>query len=247
VAPCHTALRVRLKDLALARPRFGYRRLHTLLQREGWRINHKLVYRLYREEGLTVRVKRRRKLASEARVSRPSPQRPDERWSMDFVADRLVDGRRLRVLTVLDVCTRECLVLHAGPGLSAHDVTRCLEEVVKQRSAPTTIQVDNGTEFTSRHFGIWCWTHGIELDFIRPGRPTENAFIESFNGRVREECLNAHWLEGIGEARRVLDHWKNDYNDVRPHTQLDDQTPSEFAACLAGHGRLDKQQEHAVA
>ena len=247
VAPAHTELRGRLKDLALARPRYGYRRLHTLLRREGWRVNHKLVYRLYREEGLAVRVKRRKKLASETRVAPPAPSRPDQRWSMDFIADRLSDGRRLRVLTVLDVCTRECLALHAGPGLGAADVTRVLDAVLHRRSVPETIQVDNGSEFTSRHFDLWAWTRGIAIDFIRPGRPIENAYIESFNGRVRDECLNAHWLESFENARQVLEDWKRDYNEVRPHSRLDDRTPKEFAACLGGHGRLDKQTEIAVA
>ena len=247
VASPHTELRVRLKDLALARPRYGYRRLHALLRREGWLVNHKLVYRLYSDEGLTVRVKRRKKLAAEARVPPPTPELPDERWTMDFLSDRLADGRRLRVLTVLDICTRECLALHAGASLGAEDVTRVLEGVLRTRSVPATIQVDNGTEFTSRHFDLWAWTRGVRIDFIRPGRPIENAYIESFNGRVRDECLGAHWLESIEQARRVLREWQKDYNEVRPHSRLGGRTPKEFAARLGGHGRPDEQSEIAVA
>jgi putative transposase len=223
VASPHTELRVRLKDLALARPRYGYRRLHALLRREGWLVNHKLVYRLYSEEGLTVRVKRRKKLAAEARVPPPTPELPDERWTMDFLSDRLADGRRLRVLTVLDICTRECLALHAGASLGAEDVTRVLEGVLRTRSVPATIQVDNGTEFTSRHFDLWAWTRG------------------------RDECLGAHWLESIEQARRVLREWQKDYNEVRPHSRLGGRTPKEFAARLGGHGRPDEQSEIAVA
>jgi putative transposase len=210
-------------------------------------VNHKLVYRIYREEDLTVRVKRRKKSASEARVPPPAARRPDERWSMDFLADRLTDGRRIRILTVLDTCTRECLALHAARSLGAAEVTRVLDEVIRRRSTPSVVQVDNGSEFTSRQFDLWAWAHGVRIDFIRPGRPVENAHIESFNGRVRDECFNTHWIEDVGEARRILGAWKRDYNEVRPHSRLEGRTPSEFAARLAGHGRLDEEQEIAVA
>jgi len=225
---------MRLRELALARPRYGYRRLTVLLRREGWPVNSKRVYRIYREEGLKVRVKRRKKLASHARVRPPAAARVNERWSMDFVADSLSDGRRIRVLTVIDSFTRECLALKVAKSLPSQSVTETLNRVIKHRGVPRTIQVDNGTEFTSNHFDAWAYFRGINVDFIRPGKPVDNAHIESFNGRLRDECLNAKWFESLDDARQALQAWRRDYNEVRPHSSLGDMPPSAFAARIQG-------------
>jgi putative transposase len=186
------ALRQRLRELAAVRVRFGYRRLTVLLRREGWRVNAKRIYRLYGLEGLAVRTKPRRKLAMRARVPAPPVTRPNERCSMDFVSTRLADGRWFRTLTVLDLFTREALALVADRSLTGVKVAAALTPVVRHRGAPVAITIDNGSEFVSRAMDAWAYTAGVRLDFIRPGRPTENAFIESFNGRLRDECLNVH-------------------------------------------------------
>jgi len=225
---------MRLRELALARPRYGYRRLTILLRREGWHVNAKRVYRLYREEGLKVRVKRRKKLASYARVRPAAAKRVNERWSMDFVADSWSDGRRIRVLTIIDSFTRECLALKVAKSLPSQSVTETLNRVIEQRGAPRTIQVDNGTEFTSNHFDAWAYLRGINVDFIRPGKPVDNAHIESFNGRLRDECLNSKWFESLDDARQALQAWRRDYNQVRPHSSLGDMPPSAFAARIQG-------------
>lgn len=225
---------MRLRELALARPRYGYRRLTILLRREGWPVNAKRVYRLYREEGLKVRVKRRKKLASHARVRPPAAARVNERWSMDFVADSLSDGQRIRVLTIIDSFTRECLALKVAKSLPSQSVTETLNRVIKHRGAPRTIQVDNGTEFTSNHFDAWAYLRGIDVDFIRPGKPVDNAHIESFNGRLRDECLNSKWFESLDDAHKALQAWRRDYNEVRPHSSLGDMPPSAFAARIQG-------------
>lgn len=230
------ALRMELRELAANRPRYGYGRLTVLLRRQGWHVNAKRVYRLYREEGLQVRIKRRKKLASRSRVTFPGASRVNERWTMDFVADALADGRRIRVLTVLDSFTRECLALKVSPSLPAQAVTDALEDVIAVRGEPQAIQVDNGSEFTSNHFDAWAYLRGVRLDFIRPGKPVENAFIESFNGRLRDECLNSHWFESLDDARRAIHDWQRDYNERRPHSALGDRSPSEFAAELLGLG-----------
>ena len=222
------ALRQRLRELAAVRVRFGYRRLTVLLRREGWRVNAKRIYRLYGLEGLEVRTKPRKKLASRARVPRPAPTRPNERWSMDFVSARLADGRWFRTLTVLDVYTRESVALVADRSLTGVKVAAALTPLVAQRGAPDAITVDNGSEFVSRAMDAWAYAHDVRLDFIRPGKPVENAFIESFNGRLRDECLNAHVFASTIEAQCVLDAWRHDYNHVRPHSALHDRTPAEI-------------------
>jgi len=224
------ALRQRLRELAAVRVRFGYRRLTVLLRREGWRVNAKRIYRLYGDEGLTVRTKPRRKLASRARVPLPAPTRPNERWSMDFVSARTADGRWFRTLTVLDVFTRESLALLADRSLTGVKVAAALTPIVGHRGAPVSITVDNGGEFVSRAMDAWAYAHDIRLEFIRPGKPVENAFIESFNGRLRDECLNVHVFASTVEAQRVLDAWREDYNHVRPHGSLHDRTPVEMGA-----------------
>lgn len=189
------ALRRRLYELTGERPRFGYRRLHALLVREGWPVNHKRVYRLYSELGLAVRRKRRHRVAQANRQPRIVPDQADEQWSMDFMSDRLADGRGFRVLNVVDDATRECLAMEVDTSLSGHRVTQVLDRIASTRQLPQRMVLDNGPEFTSRALDLWASRHGVELRFIRPGKPTENAFVESFNGRVRDECLSL-------EARR---------------------------------------------
>jgi putative transposase len=222
------ALRQRLRELAAVRVRFGYRRLTVLLKREGWRVNAKRIYRLYVDEGLTVRTTPRKRLASRARVPAPAPTCPNERWSMDFVSARLADGRWFRTLTVLDVYTREALALVADRSLTGVKVAATLTPLVRRRGAPVAITVDNGGEFVSRAMDAWAYAHDVRLEFIRPGKPVENAFIESFNGRLRDECLNVHVFASTIEAQRVLDTWRDDYNYVRPHSSLQDRTPVEM-------------------
>lgn len=224
------ALRMRLRDLAAARPRFGYRRLYVLLRREGWQVNHKRIYRLYGEEGLSVKTKYRRKRASHCRVTPVMPFAPNQRWSMDFVADTLDDGRRFRALTVVDLFTRECLVIEADFSLPGRRVTSVLDRISMVRSLPKIITVDNGSEFISKEMDSWAYRRGVQLDFIRPGRPVENAHIESFNGRLRDECLNAELFLTLEDARQKLAEWKSDYNKSRPHSSLGDLSPVEFAA-----------------
>lgn len=225
-----TPLRRRLRELAAARPRFGYRRLHILLCREGWRINTKKTYRLYREEGLGVRVTRRRKRASQLRVRPMAPTRPNERWAMDFMADRLDDGRRIRILTVEDVFTRECLAVEVDVSLVSARVVRVLERLVGQRGAPAVITVDNGSEFYSRTTDSWAYAQGVRLDFSRPGKPMDNPFIESFNGRLRDEHLNTELFFSVADAQAKLLEWQRDYNEVRPHSSLGQIPPREFVA-----------------
>jgi putative transposase len=224
------ALRVRLRELAASRVRFGYRRLTVLLRREGWRVNAKRIYRLYTEEGLSVRTTPRKRAAQRQRVPQGVASQPNQRWAMDFVHQRLVDGRWIRVLTVLDQCTRECLRLVADVGLSGKKVATALEPVVHYRGAPQSITVDNGSEFASRALDVWAYQHGVQLDFIRPGKPVENSFIESFNGRLRDECLNVELFFSLADARRKLECWRQDYNVYRPHSALADRTPAEVAA-----------------
>jgi putative transposase len=222
------ALRRRLRELASVRVRFGYRRLTVLLKREGWPVNAKRIYRLYGLENLEVRTKPRKRLASRLRVPLPTATRPNERWSMDFVSARLADGRWFRTLTVMDVFTRESLALVADRSLTGIKVALTLNRIVTTRPAPEAITVDNGGEFVSRAMDAWAYAHDVRLDFIRPGKPVENAFIESFNGRLRDECLNSHVFASIVEAQVVLESWRADYNGVRPHSALQDRTPSEM-------------------
>lgn len=232
-------LRMRLRELAEARRRYGYRRLTVLLQREGWAVNHKRVYELYRRENLAVRTKKRKKRASHLRVVPPTPTGPDQRWCMDFVTDRLEDGHYFRTLTVVDVFTRECLALHADRHLSGRKVAQVLERVGAGRGLPKEITVDNGTEFFSKAMDAWCHARNVRLDFIRPGRPTEDGYIESFNGKLRDECLNAELFLDLLDARRKLEAWRRDYNENRPHSSIRNLTPVEYANTVrAERGQL---------
>lgn len=225
-----SALRMRLRELAASRVRFGYRRLTVLLRRDGWFVNAKRIYRLYTEEGLIVRTKVRGRAARRSRVPPAVATAPNHRWSMDFMSERVTDGRWFRILTVVDQFTRECLCLVADQSLTGEKVTQALELVVLQRGAPHSITVDNGSEFASRVMDAWAYRHGIQLDFIRPGKPVENGFIESFNGRLRDECLNVEVFFTLDDVREKLTRWQEDYNHRRPHSSLQDETPAAFAA-----------------
>ena len=228
-------LRIQLRDLASGRPRYGYRRLHVLLRRKGYRVNAKLVYRLYCEEGLGIRGKRpRRRKSCQVRQTRPAVQRSNESWSMDFMADQLFNGQRFRLLTLVDNFSRESLAIRVGQRLTGDDVVRTLEDVARRRSRPQTIRVDNGPEFVSKSLDLWAYWNGVQLDFSRPGKPTDNAFIESFNGKFREECLNQHWFLSLDDAQEVINTWRDDYNHHRPHSALGQRTPEEFAIFSAG-------------
>ena len=227
------ALRQRIRDLARARVRYGYKRIHVLLKREGIHVNHKRVYRLYCDEGLQLRPKRPRRHVSAAhRQPRPSVKvtRTNEAWSMDFVSDQLQGGQSFRVLTVVDVHTRECLAAAPGSPLRGEHVVSALESIRAREGAPERIYCDNGSEFTSRLVDLWAYHHKVELAFSRPGKPTDNAFIESFNGSFRDECLNVHWFSTMQDARSKITQWVSEYNESRPHRALGDVSPLEFKA-----------------
>jgi len=225
-----TVLRMRIRELAHSRPRFGYERIHILLRREGWRVGRNRVHRLYRLEGLQVRMRvRRRKHISLHRGPVPVAAARNEYWSMDFVHDELASGRKFRVLTVIDKWSRESVLLETGFSLTGQSVVDALQRLSVSRPLPKAITVDHGTEFTSKSLDEWAWNHSVKLDFIRPGKPTENAFIESFNGRLRDECLNANEFTSIEDARQRIEAWREDYNHHRPHSSLGHLTPIEFA------------------
>lgn len=224
------ALRQKIRAIAQARPRFGYRRILVMLKREGLRIGSERLRRLYREEGLSLRMrpKRRRKLASYLRIVAPPPQGPHERWSMDFMVDSFMDGRRFRVLTVVDIYSRHSPIIEADLSLNGAKVVAALERAAKHFGYPRVMQVDNGTEFQSKVLDAWAFEHGVKLDFIRPGKPVDNCFIESFNARLRDECFNASVFTSLADARRKIEAWRIDYNEQRPHSSLGDRTPSEM-------------------
>jgi putative transposase len=225
-------LRTRLRDLAAQKPRWGYEQLHALLRREGRVVNHKKVLRLYREEGLAVSRRRRKKHVAIARVPLPQPTARTERWSMDFVSDALANGQAFRCFTLIDDFTRECPAIEVAPSLPGWRVIHVLERVGADRGFPKSIVCDNGPEFAGKEMDRWAYERGIVLQFIRPGRPIENAYCESFNGKLRDECLNANWFTSLADAQRGIERWRCEYNDERPHTGLDRRTPTEFAKTL---------------
>lgn len=232
-APDDGPLRQALKQQAAGRRRFGYRRLLVLLRRHGWTDNHKRVFRVYQEEGLQL-AKRKRKQAAHGRGVPPAkPHRANDRWSLDFVQDSLADGRRIRVLNVADDFTRECLAAEVDTSLPGLRVIRVLDRLIAQRGQPTRLLMDNGPEFTGHALDAWAYTHGIRLEFIEPGKPIQNAYVESFNGRMRDECLNEHWFITLQHARDTIEAWRLDYNHCRPHSSLDNRTPAAFAATQA--------------
>jgi putative transposase len=224
-----SALRLRIRELAMARPRFGYQRIHILLRREGWHVNKKRVRRLYRLEGLQLRMRvRRRKHMALHRGPAPPPTGLHQRWSMDFVHDQLFDGRPFRVLTVVDQWSRQSPVLEPGFSLSGRHVVAALERIGASTRLPASITVDHGTEFMSKALEAWAYYRGVQLDFTRPGKPTDNSHIESFNGRLRDECLNVHQFLSLADAQAKIEAWRHDYNDRRPHGSLGHLTPNEF-------------------
>jgi putative transposase len=228
----------RLQAHAAVRARFGYRRLHILLEREGLVVNHKRVHRLYRAAGLQVRRRRRKRLTRADRVPLPMPSQPRERWSMDFMLDTLADSRGFRTLNIVDDFTRECLAIEVDRSLPGLRVARVLDRLAGAVGLPRTIVVDNGPEFSGRTLDAWAYAHGVTLRFIRPGKPIENAYVESCNGKFRDECLNEHWFVTLADAKAVIEHWRVDYNQVRPHSALQQATPDQFARAAAVARRL---------
>lgn len=226
-------IRERLRALAGQRPRWGYRRLQVVLEREVGTMNHKRVWRLYHEEGLALRRRKRKRVAGLPRGSTAVLGKRGERWAMDFMQDVLTDGRRFRTLNILDVVTRECLAIEVDTALPGQRVTRVLEQLVTWYGAPKRITVDNGPEFAGRVLDAWAYDQGVALDFIEPGKPTQNAHMESFNGTFRDECLNIHWFRSLPHARAVIQAWKEDYNTQRPHSALQQLAPAVFAQSLA--------------
>jgi putative transposase len=226
-----TPLRERMRALAAQKPRAGYRSLCRWLRREGWRVNHKRIHRLYRLDGLAVRRRRRKRVAVQ-RVPLIVPVRPNVRWSMDFMRDTLADGRSFRTFNVVDDASRECLAIEVDRSLPGGRIARVLDQIIARRGRPQVIVSDNGPEFIGQVLDAWAYQRGITLHFIVPGKPTQNAFVESFNGRFREECLDQHWFVGLREARTIIEGWRIEYNTARPHGSLNDLTPEEFAITL---------------
>jgi putative transposase len=235
-------LRTQLVELAQEKPRFGYRRLLVLLRWAGIVVNHKRLFRIYRAAGLSVKRKRRKRLV---RVCSPRiwPTAPNEEWSLDFVHDRLASGRAIRVLGVVDTFTRECLALEVDTSFASRRVTRVLDEVIAERGRPRRLLMDNGSELTSRHFLSWGTEWKLELAYIQPGKPVQNAHVESFNGKLRDECLNVNWFRNLWQARVRIGAWRKDYNSARPHSSLGYQTPAAFReACAPSPRRMEMPQ-----
>lgn len=218
-----------MRDLSQVRVSYGYRRLHILLQREGWKVNHKRVYRLYKEEGLMMRPKRpRRHITACRRMERPLASAVNETWSMDFMSDELYNGQRIRLFTLVDNYSRESLAIEVADRLGGQRAVEVLSRVTAEKGFPQVIRMDNGPEFTSKVLDQWAYLNGVKLDFSRPGKPTDNAFIESFNGRLREECLNESWFLSLEDAKDKVETWRQYYNRERPHGALDYLSPREY-------------------
>ena len=228
--PDSAPLRQRICDLAGEKHRHDYRRIHVLLRREGWSVNRKRTYRLYREEGLAVRRRKRKRIAPFERRRLPKPTAVNLSWSMDFVSDGLRGGRKVRCLTIVDDCSRECPAIEVDTSLNGRRVVAVLDRLADVRGLPLSITVDHGPEFEGRVLDEWAYRRGVKLNFIRPGKPVENAYVESFNGRFRDECLNEHWFLSMAHAREVIERWRIEYNTERPHSSLGDISPEEFAA-----------------
>lgn len=227
-------LKMRIRDIACARVRYGYKRIHVLLRREGWKINHKKVYRIYCQEGLNLRYRTKRKNISRARLPKIDVTAINQCWAMDFMSDALFNGRRFRTLTMMDVYSRECLNIYAGNKITGDTIVDILETIKFQRGLPERIRVDNGPEFISKALDNYSWQNNIKLEFSRPGKPVDNAHIESFNGSLRDECLNTNWFLSIEDAQDKLEAWRVDYNEFRPHSSLENMTPAEFASNQIG-------------
>ncbi len=226
--PDEEVIRRRLRKLAQTRRRFGCPRLHVMLRREGFMINHKRTERIYRQEGLILRIRRRKKMSSLLRTGITKPDHPHHIWSMDFMRDSLADGRAIKVLSVVDEYTRKCFRIEVDRSINGARVARVLNEISLTESLPEIIVIDNGPEFISKALDAWAYQRGVKLTFIRPGRPVENAYIESFNGRFRDECLNENWFLSLEHARGIIEKWRIDYNNKRPHSSLGYLTPEEF-------------------
>ncbi|SDZ82564.1 putative transposase [Nitrosospira multiformis] len=224
------ALRGRMREIAKTRVRYGYRRIHVLLKREGWQLGKNQIYRLYSEEQLQLRSKlpRRRKMVVR-RQAKIKPTKPNEAWSMDFVADQLANGMRFRTLTIVDVFSKEALAIEVGQRLRSDHVVAALNRLAGRRGPPQYLFVDNGAEFSGQLLDLWAYHHQARIDFSRPGKPTDNCHIETFNGSFRDECLNLHWFETLEEAKAIIEDWRRDYNESRPHSTLNDLSPAEFA------------------
>lgn len=224
-----SALRIRIRDFATSRVRYGYRRIQILLQREGWKVNHKRVYRLYKQEGLELRLKtRKKKRAALPRAVCPEATAPNDRWSIDFVSDRLADGRAFRVLSLVDNVSRVSPALEADFKMTGERVCEVLNRAIVAHGLPKTIRLDNGPEFAGKALDAWAYRRGVKLCFSRPGKPTDNAFCESFNGKLRDEFLTTHWFENMADVRVHLEKWREEYNRFRPHSSLGDLSPFEW-------------------
>ena len=224
-------LRARIREIAQTRIRYGHWRIYALLRREGWQDNHKRVYRIYKEEGLNLRSKRPRRNKSAAhRMERPDVSNLYQCCSMDFVSDQLFDGRKFRALTLVDNYSRQCLFIKVGQSLKGTDVVAALEELKQTKGIiAQRLQTDNGSEFISKELDKWAYENNVTMDYSRPGKPTDNPFAESFNGSFRDECLNAHWFLSLEDAAEKIETWREEYNEYRPHSSLNDLTPAEFA------------------
>lgn len=233
----------RLVELAHERRRFGYPRLHMMLRREGFAVGRRRVYRLYRQHALNLRGKRRRKRGAHVpRGALPPATAVNERWAMDFVSDQLVDGRSIRVLTIVDAVSKRCPALEVDTSMTGQRVTRVLDQAIARHGKPTLLVMDNGPEFTSKALDQWAYERGIKLHWIAPGKPTQNGHCESFNGKLRDECLNEEHFNDVADARRKIEAWRVDYNGVRPHTSLTGMTPDEFANRAAAAGGMPPAQ-----
>lgn len=221
-------LRGRLKELAMQRRRFGSPRLTVMLRREGFKVNHKRVERIYAEEGLQVKKRKKRRQTAALRVVIPTPAEPNKRWSMDFVSDSLADGRKFRCLTIVDDFSRESPIIFVDRSIPGHRVAQILDGLSGSGGLPETIVCDNGPEFTGRSLDWWAHERGVKLAFIRPGKPVENAYVESFNGKFRDECLNENWFTSLKDAQEKIEAWRRDYNRNRPHSSLGNLSPEEF-------------------
>ena len=224
--PGQAELELRIREICQTRVRYGYRRVHVLLRREGWIINLKKTHRVYREMGLQLRNKTpKRRVKAKLRSDRTQATEPNDIWAMDFVHDQLATGRKIRVLTVVDTFSRYVPVLDPRFSYRGEDVVQTLEKVCSKAGYPSTIRVDQGSEFVSRDLDLWAYSNGVTLDFSRPGKPTDNAFIEAFNGRFRAECLNAHWFMSLEDAREKMEDWRRYYNELRPHGAIGQKVP----------------------
>jgi putative transposase len=224
---------------AAARPRWGYRRLALLLSRDGWIVNRKRVLRVYREAGLRIRKRRRRKQVSTPRVPRPVAAAANTQWTLDFITDAFTSGRTFRVLSIVDEFTRECLALRADVSQPSVKVVAALEEIASGRGVPQRLILDNGPEFVAKTLDAWAYARGVELSFTRPAKPVDNCFVESFHDKFRDECLSTHWFRDLPEAQQLIRAWQDDYNTVRPHQGLGNRTPAAYAALLEGNTELE--------